>query len=86
MIFFPFQQEDDAVKATIDNLLRDHLAVLSSSKTSEDGKYTLSTSSFVLKIEFFILDILMFAHCSPARARCSRVNLVHGQAVWQCGP
>lgn len=34
-----FQQEDDAVKKSIDDLLRDHLVVLSSSKTSEDGQY-----------------------------------------------
>jgi hypothetical protein len=34
-----FQQEDDAVKKSIDDLLRDHLIVLSSSKTSEDGWY-----------------------------------------------
>ena len=32
------QKEDGVVKKTIDDLLRDHLAVLSSNKTNEDGK------------------------------------------------
>lgn len=32
------QKEDGIVMKTIEDLLRDHLVVLSSSKTSEDGK------------------------------------------------
>ena len=76
---FVFQQEDDVVKKTIDDLLRDHLVVLSSSKTSEEGQSTY--------MRFCVESIVnMLTYFSPTRARCSRVNLVHGKAVWQCGP
>ena len=40
------------MKKSIDDLLRDHLIVLSSSKTSEDGQYSY-IQSVVLKMEFY---------------------------------
>lgn len=39
------QKEDGVVKKTIDDLLRDHLVVLSSSKTSEDGEWVCGWTS-----------------------------------------